>query len=803
MNDKTDDLEQLFRTHEDRIKTELYQMSRTFESYTQSHDVNLMTHFFDYISYRLVATCKKVEVDFFTKMDEQPVDSPKADPRPDMPIGFDGMPKTPSVVGIDETITHIGKEEENDDEENDDGDWEMEELKIVEDYDSDNGKNGSLNASHETLTNIRADGENMEFFGKNEKSPEHNTSNYSDSTVETVYSTKIDDQPNENVKEMAGNKRPHEFDDKKVKKLKTDDEEDNVAPDEVKNELEDGEISERTKPKNIDPDIYLTNASHRFKCMLCKNLATNLIDHYKAIHPESEVYVSRPSPKMAANIRRRTEAFTFMPKSGQITGMCFICELPRRMSFTDWIEHFLYHTGEVDTLLNTIADDGQLFGFMCNLCNYIQIDRNNLKKHPKTEHEKSGDEIEHGFEEVILIPDLTPLTSQTPKNIGYVEEALRFQCGVGWCDHQSDTCHNFGIHLQKHHAEIQESFGCLHCGKVISTNGNSFFDDVTNHLELHGEHLFSCLYCDSDFSTERDVILHNISEHLSKKMVFHHRHREGSTTAETIEEVQMMFQCNACTAVYYTIEDGMIHFKNAHQSLSITFTVNTLIKCTTTGSTTTIKYRQNALPLCQSFDCLYCDEGHPDQVSLIKHFTKSHQKNSLIFKLGKLFLKNVEQNQTNNQPIRTVFYCYHCYQNDGRFVGYANCQEVFSHWFSTHSQPFRFITAENIKCHYCGVMGTYHALKLHQCQTHPEQTLIVVDVFGANKCGLCQYSGELDAHFQQQHKVAALDEAEPFCPVALDEARLKEMVEMKGQKKRMCGHCRLVFETKDDLKMHH
>lgn len=156
-------------------------------------------------------------------------------------------------------------------------------------------------------------------------------------------------------------------------------------------------------------------------------------------HSESEVYVSRPSPTVAVKIRRRTEEFNFIPSSSQISATCFFCEVPRRMSFGEWKQHFQYHTGENDTV-----DDGQqLFGYMCKLCNYVQIEQNNLKLHLTTEHETFDDEIVNCCEEIVLLPDLTPLTPHKAMDLMYVDDARRYMCGIGWCDHQSKDIFDF------------------------------------------------------------------------------------------------------------------------------------------------------------------------------------------------------------------------------------------------------------------------------------------------------------------------------------------------------------------------
>lgn len=57
MGDLTDwkcELEEIFRTHENRIENELKKMSQSFEKCTPAEDMNFMTNFFDYLSCRYV-----------------------------------------------------------------------------------------------------------------------------------------------------------------------------------------------------------------------------------------------------------------------------------------------------------------------------------------------------------------------------------------------------------------------------------------------------------------------------------------------------------------------------------------------------------------------------------------------------------------------------------------------------------------------------------------------------------------------------------------------------------------------------
>lgn len=53
-NNWSGELEEIFRSHENRIEHELHKMSESFEMCTPHEDITFMSNFFDYLSYRWV-----------------------------------------------------------------------------------------------------------------------------------------------------------------------------------------------------------------------------------------------------------------------------------------------------------------------------------------------------------------------------------------------------------------------------------------------------------------------------------------------------------------------------------------------------------------------------------------------------------------------------------------------------------------------------------------------------------------------------------------------------------------------------
>lgn len=56
---------------------------------------------------------------------------------------------------------------------------------------------------------------------------------------------------------------------------------------------------------NTDPQMHAKNEFYRTLCVLCDQNDKFIAHHYMTQHPDDEVFISRPSPGMAARLRRR------------------------------------------------------------------------------------------------------------------------------------------------------------------------------------------------------------------------------------------------------------------------------------------------------------------------------------------------------------------------------------------------------------------------------------------------------------------------------------------------------------------
>lgn len=178
-------------------------------------------------------------------------------------------------------------------------------------------------------------------------------------------------------------------------------------------------------PKNDDKTIFHSNFLYKSFCLLCGVSDKHLAIHYARKHPETEVFIARVSPTMAARIRDQT--YNFIRIKNDIHGLCFFCEEMKILTKEDWMKHLLMHTGEqqyyctccqkslprkmnhencsrdkVEHIFGQTSKDDDLTGFICNTCNYVQINENQFTKH-LAEHENFIEISGQLFSRVVLV----------------------------------------------------------------------------------------------------------------------------------------------------------------------------------------------------------------------------------------------------------------------------------------------------------------------------------------------------------------------------------------------------------------
>ena len=221
------------------------------------------------------------------------------------------------------------------------------------------------------------------------------------------------------------------------------------------------EMEEETKPekkteavlKNTNITIHAKNPEYTIQCCLCdfsfqKEDTTHLemVQHFVLMHEDHEIFVSRLSPEDAKSIKESPMKITGSSIQGsKITFRCLLCPHPSEkcMQPTAWINHIGLHTGEYcfkctqcdirvadwkdlkvaqhltgckqaffETVIEKSFLDRHLTGYLCDECNYVQINEKNLKKHVEMEHD--GNDVK--IIQISLCNYSDTRTSITPKS---------------------------------------------------------------------------------------------------------------------------------------------------------------------------------------------------------------------------------------------------------------------------------------------------------------------------------------------------------------------------------------------------
>lgn len=145
--------------------------------------------------------------------------------------------------------------------------------------------------------------------------------------------------------------------------------------------------------KNVSREMYPANPNFASFCVLCNKQQANLAYHYTNSHRNAEVYVSRISPKMKELIRRQwftTKPMTKPRTKGDgdhiLQAVCPFCEDSLQMQKSKWWLHLKSHTGEVSHNTTSKKTLSTFDGYVCNLCNYVQLSEERMKAHVLNQH---------------------------------------------------------------------------------------------------------------------------------------------------------------------------------------------------------------------------------------------------------------------------------------------------------------------------------------------------------------------------------------------------------------------------------
>lgn len=341
------------------------------------------------------------------------------------------------------------------------------------------------------------------------------------------------------------------------------------------------ELKTLAKPahlKNTNRKMHAKNELYRTLCQLCNLNERYLVNHYVNQHPDSEVFISRPSPKMAKQLRLQKEQFDIA--RGKISGFCYFCEDTKCMYKHKWGVHILSHTGEKEkmfhckkcfseskrkidhkgcddepiNIFDTNSCDGSLAGFMCTECNYMQIKRERMVKHLRKQHQYT--EITEGiqYENVVLVPDPLPVKSVfQSKEYSYIAPVKIYKCAI--CARKYKSADEFEKHFDHAHIQSVTAYKCV-CGENLELEHITLTSGfILAHLQLHDAalDLYRCWVCDNsnndsmNFTNKREIHDHLLNEHLSSQFKYQNIQRNRNEKETTISEITLKnIVCNVC-----------------------------------------------------------------------------------------------------------------------------------------------------------------------------------------------------------------------------------------------------------------
>lgn len=519
--------------------------------------------------------------------------------------------------------------------------------------------------------------------------------------------------------------------------------------------------------------------------------------------------------------------------SGQIAAFCLFCNQKLEMGFCAWKLHFLKHTKEAEfyctgcnvslpsiksehcmgyEMFETFSSGNDLMAFMCNICNYIQVNMHRVIEHITQQH---ANRPENHMERVLLLPDLQPRMSRIWTNLICIPGHKRYICPIRGCNMRFPHPSKFKAHFLDRHRKASQVL-CPHCQQMIRRNNlifYEFFEIIIKHFFYHGSILNQCNVCDVILTNDTNIIRHILANHGNETCRYRRDFRKIETI-DRIDDVIVIFECSLCKTQVDSSGQALRHFLKSHKSHHADFTLIQFVKetCKAPEYSNLLEYVQaekgQNLAFQQHFMCNLCNELFTTKILLTRHYGFMHRSNHLLVEFSKNYLTNsielskrLDLNLDFDQYL--VYYCGYCSLHSATF--YADINEVYDHHSSSDhgkNAPFRFTVAQMTRCRYCDVISTFDGMKKHQAEQHSMRPFVFENLIDSTKCGLCLdgFDDTLVKHFDTDHQLVL--KTSLFNPIALDGDTLKKLLNLKGHKKHKCGHCSEVFQMKDEFHRH-
>lgn len=192
--------------------------------------------------------------------------------------------------------------------------------------------------------------------------------------------------------------------------------------------------------RNTDKTMYL-NSDKAKTCPFCqKTYKRYMVSHIKSHHEGCEVYVSRISSAMVDKLKNSNMPvikYTKNKSQQYVKAFCLFCEQERDSIPHYWNDHLRSHTGEYANEcvictkkvcfyshcgvtaskkndFNLYANN--LYGYLCKLCNFLQLEEENMRRHLRCQHKLKPSNYQPNFEKITLLPALNQLKLFTNPN---------------------------------------------------------------------------------------------------------------------------------------------------------------------------------------------------------------------------------------------------------------------------------------------------------------------------------------------------------------------------------------------------
>lgn len=340
--------------------------------------------------------------------------------------------------------------------------------------------------------------------------------------------------------------------------------------------------------RNINPEQHAKNPLYQKMCLYCGKNEKFLVSHYVKEHNELEVPIARPSVEMATQIRNHADNFEL--KQQKIAAMCYFCEETKQMAKHNWVDHYLKHTGEskytcsacskrfdrkltkhanctgeVTSVIDSNSSNGTLIAFMCTDCNYMQFHLSSIEKHLLNEHKCRLIAEGRQYEKVMLMPDLTPIASDSFTKYEYAALKIRYRCNI--CTEMLSTDNEFNLHFDEKH-KLAKKYDCF-CGEEVIENNSGHLTGqmVADHLLRHADQFFECVNCERIFGSRGEINHHMMIAHRdSPKLMYRHFCRAHHLQAWVSENVMQQFKCKVCKKVFDGTYGHIVdHFAEKHR----------------------------------------------------------------------------------------------------------------------------------------------------------------------------------------------------------------------------------------------